>query len=121
MSLGKAILICSLALGISGCSSWGRIEDYKWEISLNTPSVSRGGDLIFHVDATKDDGTKVRGIPCVWIVDWASVKGSRHRGETGYEFHLRCKGDHGKGELRIYVANENNSLIEVARGGFVIE
>src|SRR5579871_5655071 len=95
-----------VALAIASCTSWGRIEDYKWEIALNTPTVSRGGDLIFHVNATRDDGTQVKGIPCVWVVDWATVKGSRHRGETGYEMHLRCKGDNGKGELRIYVANE---------------
>src|SRR6266849_3845643 len=113
--------LIALALAIAGCTSWGNIEDMKWEIVLSTPTVSRGGDLVFHLKTIQLDGTQVKGVPFVWIVDWASVKGSRHKGESSYEMHLRCKGDRGQGELRIYVANQSNNLIEVCRSHFVIE
>jgi hypothetical protein len=116
----RLILLGGL-LGLSACRSWGRPDEFKWEIVLTTPKVSRGGDLAFRVETKGSDGAPARGVSFMYVIDWASVKGSRHKGVSYEEQAQRCKGDHGAGEIRIYARNETDNLIEVARAAFQIE
>lgn len=86
-----------------------------------TPKVSRGGDLVLRVETRDSGGAVVEGISFMWYVDWATVKGSRHKGQSFENLMLRCKGSPGKGEVRAYAYNDNGGLVEVARAAFVIE
>jgi hypothetical protein len=115
------LLAIACLLGLTACRTWGRPEEYKWEIVVTTPKVSRGGDLAFRVDAVDAHGTPARGMSFVYVIDWTTVKGSRHKGVTYEEQSQRCKGDRGTGEVRIYARAENDNLVEVARASFQIE
>jgi hypothetical protein len=115
------LFLLGVLLGLSACRSWGRPDEFKWEVVLETPKVSRGGDLVFRVETKGADGAPVKGIFFMYVIDWASVKGSRHKGASYEEQSQRVKGDRGAGELRIYARNETDNLIEVARATFQIE
>jgi len=116
----RRLVVSALLLSTAGCASY-RITDLDWKIVLSTPSVSRGGDLIFRVETYNSKNEPVEGYEFKYVIDWHTVKGIRHWGETFHEHHLRCKGNRGPAELRIYGYNENGSLVEVGRTSFVIE
>jgi hypothetical protein len=54
-------------------------------------------------------------------VDWTDVKGNTHRGSSGKEQHLRITGPKGPAALRVFAANEDGTLTEMATAEFRIE
>jgi hypothetical protein len=120
MAFGRrAAVAIGLAALLGGCTP--HRLGVTWEIALITPRVPQGGDLVFRVETRDAVGTLVEGVDYQWAVDWKSVKGSTHRSSSCTVQHVRVEGPKGPAKLLVFTANEDGTLVEMAKAEFLIE
>jgi hypothetical protein len=120
MALGRGVTVAiGLAALLNACSA--QRLGLTWEIAVFTPRVPRGGDLVFRVETKDAVGELVQGVDYECAVDWTDAKGNTHRGSSCKEQHLRINGPKGPAALRIFAANEDGTLTEMATAEFQIE
>ncbi len=120
MAWGRSAAIAvGLATLLGACAT--RRLGLTWEIALLTPRVRRGSDLVFRAETKDAVGALVEGVEYVWAVDRDSARGGGHPGTSCKEQRLRIDGPKGPALLLIFSANEDGTLVEMAKAEFQIE
>ena len=115
-----AVLGLAIALP-TGCTRRIRPgKELTWKVEL-VQTLERGGRFAFQVEAFGADGQAVEDAPYYWEIDWVGVRTDRKRGKTFKLEELRAQGDAGTGTLRIFAADPQANLVEVAAKPFRVK
>jgi len=111
------LLISILMTGLlAGCLVCTPAENYTW--TLKAPSAvvhAPHSRLHFTVQTSTPDGRNVEGVPFIWSVDWAGLRGVEHEGHSFRDQGILVKGEPGTAVLRIFASDRYARLMEVAR------
>jgi hypothetical protein len=114
------MLAGSCFVGAIGCARIKPGDEFAWKV-VHLEGVNRGDRFIFEVEAYRPDGRPDRDAIYYWEIEWV---GDRHRRTKAKPFkseETRARGDAGTAVLRIYAADADSNLIEVAAKPFQVK
>jgi hypothetical protein len=114
------VLLAAVVL-VPGCGGpWRAAETCAW--TVNAPARLRlPADLRFTVEVRERGGAEVRGMEYEYVVDWAGLRGTKHRGKTFLEEKIRTKGGTGTATINIYGEDSQGNSVPVAKHSVIIE
>ena len=116
----KTFAAIAILLGLAGCGSWGRKDDFAWAVQMPRKSLNRGESLGFRVETRDKAGNPVPEVRFYWSVDWVGLNGSRHKGRSYESLDIRSKGAPGQAFLRIYAYDADGDVVQVLKEPFQV-